>query len=59
MSHSDSFSISKDFNFKDYVDINCGKYHNLGIKIDGSVVAWGDNTFKQCELPKLMHFIKY
>jgi hypothetical protein len=26
-------------------------WHNLGLKVDGSIVAWGDSTFGQCIVP--------
>jgi hypothetical protein len=28
-----------------------GRFHSLGIKVDGAVVAWGDNSYGQCNLP--------
>jgi hypothetical protein len=37
---------------KDLVAIECGWKHNLGLKSDGSIVAWGWNRFGQCNVPK-------
>jgi len=28
-----------------------GEVHNVALKIDGSLVAWGDNSHGQCEIP--------
>jgi alpha-tubulin suppressor-like RCC1 family protein len=35
----------------DVVDIECGTRHMLALKSDGTVVAWGDNSFGQCDVP--------
>lgn len=26
-------------------------YHSLGVKADGTIVAWGDNSYGQCDVP--------
>ena len=31
--------------------ISAGGYHSLGLKIDGTVVAWGSNLSGQCNVP--------
>ena len=31
--------------------IASGWYHNLALKSDGTVVAWGANTLNQCTVP--------
>jgi hypothetical protein len=35
----------------DFVTIAAGSYHNLGLKSDGTIVAWGQNGFGQCDVP--------
>ena len=34
-----------------FVAVVAGRYHSLGLKSDGSVVAWGDNKYGQTNLP--------
>jgi hypothetical protein len=36
---------------RDFVVVAAGGYHNLGLKADGSIVAWGQNDSKQCNVP--------
>jgi alpha-tubulin suppressor-like RCC1 family protein len=36
-----------------YVDVDAGMSHSLGLRSDGSVVAWGSNTYGQCNVPGL------
>ena len=36
---------------KHVVAIETGDAHSLALKEDGTVVAWGDNTYWQCEVP--------
>ena len=31
--------------------VAAGQYHSLGVKADGSIVAWGDNGYGQCNVP--------
>ncbi len=31
--------------------VAAGLGHNLGLKADGSIVAWGDNKYGQCDVP--------
>ena len=31
--------------------VTAGAYHSLALKNDGTVVAWGDNTFGQTNIP--------
>ena len=33
------------------VEISGGSGHNLALKEDGTVVAWGRNEWKQCDIP--------
>ena len=33
------------------VEISAGDYHSLALKKDGTVVAWGGNSSKQCDVP--------
>ncbi len=33
------------------VSIAAGYYHSLGLKADGSIVAWGSNAYGQCNVP--------
>ncbi|MCK5785870.1 MAG: hypothetical protein KAH54_04835 [Candidatus Sabulitectum sp.] len=35
-----------------FVAVAGGGYHSLGLKADGSIVAWGDNTLGQCNVPE-------
>ena len=34
-----------------FIDIAAGEYHCLGLKQDGSIVAWGWNDYGQCNVP--------
>ena len=34
-----------------FTDIAAGGAHSLGLKEDGSLVAWGDNGHGQCDTP--------
>jgi hypothetical protein len=38
-------------NGDDFIAIAGGAYHNLALKSDGSLMAWGDNGFGQCNVP--------
>ena len=31
--------------------MEAGEYHSLGLKEDGSIVAWGRNDYGQCNVP--------
>ena len=33
------------------VEVSAGSDHGLGLKSDGTIVAWGINDFGQCEVP--------
>jgi hypothetical protein len=35
----------------DLVAVAGGGYHSLGLKSDGTIVAWGDNKYSQCNVP--------
>ena len=35
----------------DFITIADGGHHSLGIRQDGSIVAWGDNGDSQCNVP--------
>ncbi len=35
----------------DLVAVAAGSGHSLGLKADGSIVAWGDNDYGQCNVP--------
>jgi len=41
----------------DFVDVAAGKYHGLAIRSDGSLVAWGSNSYGQCNVPGGNDFI--
>jgi len=34
-----------------FTAISAGGYHSLGLKQDGSIVAWGENYEGQCDVP--------
>ena len=34
-----------------FTALAAGRYHSLGLKADGSIVAWGDNGYGQCNVP--------
>lgn len=34
-----------------FIDIAAGRYHSVGVRADGVLFAWGDNTYQQCNLP--------
>jgi len=34
-----------------FIAITAGEYHSLGLKQDGSIVAWGDNSSGHCNIP--------
>ena len=34
-----------------FVAVTAGEYHCLGLKADGSIVAWGRNDNGQCNVP--------
>jgi alpha-tubulin suppressor-like RCC1 family protein len=34
-----------------FIAIAAGYYHSLGLKSDGSIVAWGENDDGQCDVP--------
>ena len=38
-------------NLESFVAIAAGEAHSLGLKSDGSIVAWGDNDDGQCDVP--------
>ena len=38
--------------------IACGDYHTVALKEDGSVVAWGNNEYGQCNVPEGLKAIK-
>jgi len=35
-----------------FVAVAAGYYHSLGLKADGSIVAWGLNDYGQCNIPE-------
>jgi len=36
----------------DFVSVAAGSYYSLGLKADGSIVAWGSNSSGQCDVPE-------
>jgi hypothetical protein len=36
---------------KDLVAVMGGYNHSLGLKSDGAIVAWGRNTYSECNVP--------
>ncbi|UCG32468.1 MAG: hypothetical protein JSU68_12475, partial [Phycisphaerales bacterium] len=42
----------------DFVALAAGSYHGVGLKADGSIVAWGYNAYGQCDVPAPnVHFV--
>jgi alpha-tubulin suppressor-like RCC1 family protein len=41
----------------DFVAIAAGQGHNLALKLDGSVIAWGSNEFGETEAPDGTDFV--
>lgn len=37
----------------DIVQLAAGQYHSVGLKYDGSIVAWGGNSYQQCIAPEV------
>jgi hypothetical protein len=35
----------------DFIAVAAGSDHSLGLKANGSIIAWGDNTYGQCTVP--------
>jgi hypothetical protein len=42
----------------DFIDIAAGKNHNLALKSDGSIIAWGLNDDGQCDVPSGSGFVE-
>jgi hypothetical protein len=40
--------ILSEAELQDLVAVAGGSVHSLGLKTDGSIVAWGDNNYGQC-----------
>ncbi|MGI6588466.1 MAG: cadherin-like beta sandwich domain-containing protein [Peptococcia bacterium] len=38
--------------------VSAGGEHSLALKVNGEVVAWGDNTFGQCDIPDGLSDVK-
>jgi hypothetical protein len=36
---------------RDFVAVATSPYHSLGLKANGSIVAWGDNSYGRCNIP--------
>ena len=36
----------------DFISVKGGRDHGPGLKADGSVVAWGNNNYGQCDVPE-------
>ena len=36
---------------EDFVTVAGGGYHSLGLKSDGTIVAWGSNAYNSCDVP--------
>lgn len=34
-----------------FVAVSAGTYHSIGLKADGSIIAWGDNHYSQSDVP--------
>jgi len=41
----------------DFVEIASGGGHNLALRSDGSLIAWGSNTYGQCDVPAGDNFV--
>ncbi len=42
-----------------YVEVDTNWYHNLALRSDGSIVAWGSNEEGQCDVPALPPGVTY
>ncbi len=36
---------------QDFAGAACGSIHSLGLRQDGTIVAWGNNESGQCDVP--------
>ena len=42
-----------------YTQVAAGHTHTVGLRIDGSIVAWGDNSYGQTNVPALPPGLNY
>jgi alpha-tubulin suppressor-like RCC1 family protein len=40
-------------NLTQVIQVAAGASHAIAIKQNGDIVAWGDNTYGQCDIPKI------
>jgi len=45
--------VVQDMDLKDIMVIAAGGFHSLGLRPDGSILAWGFNNWGQCNVPSL------
>ena len=41
----------------EYIGLSAGKYHNIAVKSDGSLIGWGKNDQGQCDTPSGTNYV--
>ena len=51
--------VDSRWNVEAFVEVAAGRYHTVARRSDGTVVAWGDNWYGQCNVPALPSGLTY